>query len=160
MKKLNNILLSLLLVFSMIACSAVTVIAQEVSVDQYIEILQKNPKDAEAVFNVGVAYLNKKDLISAEEYFNKALVLYPEFSETYAALGSIYYESNDYTKAIEFFKKAIEIDPRDYNSIFYLGVSYNANGNKKASSEQVVKLKKIRRNHLSRDLEKIINKTT
>jgi type IV pilus assembly protein PilF len=63
--------------------------------------------DAETYNLLGVVYLNLKDYAKAEESFNKALKLEPNFSEAYNNLGILNLLQGRYQQAIFYFEKAL-----------------------------------------------------
>jgi len=130
--------------------------AEESAVKQYKKIIETNPNDAEAYYNIGVVYYGEKKYDSAKAQFQKAIEIYPNFSEAYYSLGAVYYAETNYDKAIEAFSKAIQIDPRNYEAIYQLGIVHNIKKDKIQALMQVNKLKAISRNELARKLEKLI----
>ena len=123
---------------------------------QYQKIIETNPKDAEAYYNMGAVYYNEKKYDDAKAQFNQAIKIYPEFAEAYFSLGAVYYAEANYDKAIEAFSKAIQIDPRNYEAIYQLGIVYNIKKDKIQTLAQVDKLKALSRNELARKLEELI----
>jgi type IV pilus assembly protein PilF len=63
--------------------------------------------DAETYNLLGVVYLNLKDYAKAEESFNEALKLAPNFSEAYNNLGLLNLLQGRYQQAISYFEKAL-----------------------------------------------------
>ena len=148
MKKIAVVCLGIMLLSSL-------VYAEEGAVKQYQKIIETNPNDAEAYYNIGVIYYNEKKYDSAKVQFNKAIEIYPDFAEAYYSIGVVYYAEANYDKAIEAFSKAIQIDPRNYEAIYQLGVVYNTKKDKAGTLQQVDRLKSLSRNELARKLAKL-----
>jgi len=74
--------------------------------------------------NRGMAYYNIGNFPMAEENFENALKLNPEYSTVYHSWGMLKYEVKEYDAAVKNFKKAILYE--DDNPIIYynLGMSY------------------------------------
>lgn len=149
MKKITVICLGIMLLSSL-------VYAEESAVKQYQKIIETNPSDAEAYYNIGVVYYSEKKYDDSKAQFQKAIEIYPDFSEAYYSLGVVYYAEANYDKAIEAFSKAIQIDPRNHEAIYQLGVVYSIKKDKIQAVAQVDKLKTLSRNELARKLEKLI----
>jgi Tfp pilus assembly protein PilF len=74
--------------------------------------LQKNPKQADAHYYLGVVYDHQGNKLSAEKEFKEALTLQPDLAEAAANLTAIYVEAQRYDEAIAVAKKALEKNPR------------------------------------------------
>lgn len=85
----------------------------EKAVTAYKKLLDANPKDDVAQFNLGRAYnkLNKDD--DAEDAFRAAVKLKPDDTEYQTELGAILVKLAKYHEAIPPLKKALEIDPEN-----------------------------------------------
>ncbi len=149
MKKMAAVCLGIMLLSSL-------VYAEGGAVKQYQKIIETNPNDAEAYYNIGVVYYGEKKYDESKAQFQKAIEIYPDFAEAYYSIGVVYYAETNYDKAIEAFSKAIQIDPRNYEAIYQLGVIYNIKKDKAKTLEQVDRLKSLSRNELARKLEKLI----
>ena len=85
----------------------------EKAVAAYKKLLDADPKNDEAQFNLGRAYnkLNKDD--SAEDAFRAAVKLKPDDTDYQTELGAILIKLAKYHEAIPPLKKALEIDPEN-----------------------------------------------
>jgi tetratricopeptide (TPR) repeat protein len=103
------------------------------------EALAKNPNDAEAEFQLGVAYSYLDSTALAYEHYTKAVELDParaqivndniqsNFAKHYnAGLNAL--KDDDHTGAAKEFYKAVEADPRDERGYFQLGTTYTRLG--------------------------------
>lgn len=73
-----------------------------------LELAKETEKcDAEIYNLLGLVYMARKDFTKAEEAFNEALKLDPNFSEAYTNLGSLKMIQGSYHKAISYFEKAL-----------------------------------------------------
>jgi tetratricopeptide (TPR) repeat protein len=151
MKKMVAICLGIMLLSSL-------VYAEGGAVKQYQKIIETNPNDAEAYYNIGIVYYGEKKYDESKAQFQKAIEIYPDFAEAYYSLGVVHYAEANYDKAVEAFLKAIQIDPRNYEAIYQLGVVYGIKKDKIQAVAQVDKLKELSRNELARKLENLIKK--
>lgn len=98
-------------------------------IDPAIDHLQKCLKtDAgyyPAVVNLGEAYLEKKDAVTARPYFDRALTLRPNGSEALVDIGYILDLRSDWKGAIIYYNRAIAADPLRPEAYIDLGYDYN-----------------------------------
>jgi Flp pilus assembly protein TadD len=83
-------------------------------------ILDKSPKDSNALYIIGMAYLKKKMWPEAIVSFLQVVELSPKFPAAYYQLGICYLQQKDLQKALEYNQKAMDLDPSNpdtpYNS--------------------------------------------
>ena len=72
--------------------------------------VENNPEDAEAWFNLGLAYLFTENFMKAEESLRKSSSLKPGEWQPYERLGYIYETTGRYEQALESYQKALEIN--------------------------------------------------
>jgi len=85
------------------------------------------PAKAREEFDKGAAAValgKKENFEEAVVHFEKAVGLYPQFSEAYLQLGTSYAELQQYDKAEAALRKTIEINPKAANAYFALGEMY------------------------------------
>jgi tetratricopeptide (TPR) repeat protein len=70
------------------------------------QVLELNPLDFMALFNLGFAYLRKKDLRQSQHYFEKALAVDDTYFDLLLQLGQMYCAAADYNKAVALLRKA------------------------------------------------------
>jgi tetratricopeptide (TPR) repeat protein len=89
------------------------------------KIIEINPKDDEAYYNMGYAYDELQEYQKAIDSYQKAIEINPKYDKTYNNMGIAYGKLEEYQKAIDSFKKAIEINPKKdeaYINYFELGL--------------------------------------
>ena len=74
-----------------------------------------NPKNFDALLNIGVTFRKLGNNLKAIEYFEKSLKINPMKSIVFYNLGSVYEEECDLEKAMLFFKKAISLNSKDFD---------------------------------------------
>jgi type IV pilus assembly protein PilF len=82
-------------------------------------ILYANP--AHAHYNLGRAYLVRKEYDKAREEFERAVNLVPDFAIAYTSLGDVYVELGRNADAKRSYKRAIEFAPNDAEAYLNLG---------------------------------------
>ncbi len=94
------------------------------AIEAATKIIELNPDDADAVYNLGYMYLTLKKYREAIQTFKKSLELRPNFEYAYANLGNCYFQIKNYSQALWAYQKLIEIDPENTDAWFNLAVSY------------------------------------
>lgn len=85
-------------------------------------MLDKNPKDANALFLIGMAYAKKKMYPEASGAFLQVTELAPKFAAAFYQLGVSYQELDDPDKALEAYKKALDLDPANTDAFYNSGL--------------------------------------
>jgi len=83
-------------------------------------VLERDAKDANALFLTGVAYGQKKMNHEAVEALNRVVELTPAFAPAYFELGLRHQQLGDRTKALAAYEKALALEPG------HEGAAYNA----------------------------------
>ncbi len=77
-----------------------------------------------ANLNLGLIFLENKDLEKSKKYFKEALYVDKNNTDALANIGSIYYKLNDFKKAEEYFKKTLNINKNNVLALINLGATY------------------------------------
>jgi len=102
--------------------------AQDSKIQAYQDAIKADPKNADAHFNLGYEYFNRKQFDLAAEAFGKAEKLNPKdqqakelrlFSNAYVA-----YLKNDFDTALSGFKDTLKVNPKNPNASKLLGAAY------------------------------------
>ncbi|MFN3505512.1 MAG: tetratricopeptide repeat protein [Caldimicrobium sp.] len=75
------------------------------------QILAHNPKHLKALETRAALFLQKDDLVSAEQDLKAAIELDAKNARLYFRLGQIYYKKKDLDQALEYFTQAIDLNP-------------------------------------------------
>ena len=84
--------------------------------------LQANPKDVEALKQLGNIYYDGQAYPQAIEYYTKALEITPNNPDVITDLGTAYWYTGNADKAIEEYQKSLAIRPNYPNTLLNLGV--------------------------------------
>ncbi len=75
------------------------------------------PNNLNAVFNIGVIYLDREEYELAMKQFEQALEIKPDDYKSLCNLAGIYYKLGKLREAYDILNRAIAINPNDINSI-------------------------------------------
>ena len=84
--------------------------------------VQANPKDPQALIQLGNLYYDGKSYPQAIEYYNKSLEVDPKNPDVITDLGTAYWYSGNPDKAIEQFNRSLALRPNNPNTLFNLGI--------------------------------------
>jgi len=85
-------------------------------------ILEKDPKNLQALITLGNAYFDTDRYQEAIDAYSKALVIDPKNADVRTDMGIMYRRLGQFDKAIEAFRQAAQDNPMHVNSRFNLGV--------------------------------------
>ncbi|MBM3208082.1 MAG: tetratricopeptide repeat protein [Chlamydiae bacterium] len=71
------------------------------------KVLESAPKRIDVHIQIGLLYLNTKDLKNAQVFFEKALTLHPDFFEPYFYLAFVHHQKREFDLAINWYSKAL-----------------------------------------------------
>ena len=87
--------------------------------------LQNDPHSYPATVNLGEAYLEKSDAVTARPLLDRALTIRPEGTEALVDVGYIYDLQGDWKTATGYYNRAIRADPLRPEAYIDLGYDYN-----------------------------------
>jgi Tfp pilus assembly protein PilF len=93
----------------------------------YEAILQSEPKNAELLNKVAIAYQELGNLNRSERYYRRAMKADKNFASPINNLGTVEYEKKHYSKAIALYKKALVLKMETSTIYSNLGYAYFAN---------------------------------
>jgi tetratricopeptide (TPR) repeat protein len=93
----------------------------------YEELLLNEPKNAQLLNKVGVAYQEIGSLNRSERYYRRAMKAEKDFPSPINNLGTVEYEKKHYAKAIVLYKKALVLRLETSTIYSNLGYAYFAN---------------------------------
>lgn len=91
------------------------------------QIVEKDPKDFVVWSELGSLYFKQQNYAEAENAYQKALELKPDFVVTLVNLGKLRIDRKNLDGAIEVLTKAVELEARSAEAQHYLGEAYLQN---------------------------------
>jgi tetratricopeptide (TPR) repeat protein len=94
--------------------------------DGAIKVLEKmlgeKADDTNALYLLGICYLNKKELPKAIDILTGVIKQKPDFAGAYTQLGVAHQRNGDSEKALENYKKVLEFDAKNMIGIYNSGI--------------------------------------
>lgn len=90
----------------------------------WLAVVEKNPHDSVAYYNLGQSYASLRKYEQAINYFKKTIQINPDFAKAYFDLGHLYNYLEKHEQAIYYLKKAIENNPSFAKAYNNLGLAY------------------------------------
>ncbi len=126
----------------------------DAAIKNYQDALQLVPSDAETLCKIAYIYKLKEDNMRAINYYQKSIIVNPDYTDSWFNLGLVYINENNFIEAQKSFEHVISLDT-DYNSgyaYYALGRALEAQGKK----EDAIKNYKLFVKH-SNDKETVEN---
>ena len=102
------------------ASSAVPAV-DEAKVGELMARINADPKDIEALLDLGNEYYNGAQFDTAATFFDKVLEIEPENTKGLLGRGAVYFNVNENAQAETTWKKVIDIDPANVEAYYDLG---------------------------------------
>jgi superkiller protein 3 len=109
------------------------------AIEEFKEVLEIDPDDAETHYNLGNAYVDKEMFGEAISAYKKAVELDPEFIDAYISLGTAYLDKGLTDDAIALYLQASKLNPDDPYLYYYFGEAYC---DKKRYKKAIIKFEK------------------
>ena len=105
---------------------------------QYRTILAEDPKNLDALSNLGVVYFRTSKIRSAESTLKKALAIAPNDDFVLTTLGIVHYRQSRFDDALKELRKAIEINPNSATAHNYLGITASQKGRQQEAEKEML----------------------
>jgi len=105
---------------------------------QYQTILATDPKNLDALSNLGVVYFRTGKIRSAESTLKKALAIAPNDDFVLTTLGIVHYRQSRFDDALTELRKAIEINPNSATAHNYLGITASQKGRQQEAEKEML----------------------
>ena len=83
------------------------------------DVTIKSPMNGRGLMNYGLSLMAKGDFVNAENYFNKSLLLNPNYGILHINLGVVKNAIGNKTEAENHFKKAIILNPNGHTHLYF-----------------------------------------
>jgi tetratricopeptide (TPR) repeat protein len=84
--------------------------------------LEKDPKDINALYLLGLSYTRKKMYPEAVDALTRVIEASPKFPPAYFELAVCYQQQDDLDKALEFYQKNLDLDPKNADAAYNSGL--------------------------------------
>lgn len=101
----------------------------DIAKDGFQQVLNINPKSAEAYLNLGNVYFFQNDIPNAISNLKKAQEIDPALAKTYINLGNCYYKEGNYKDAIGYWSIAVNLASNNEKLLRNIAVAYEKTGN-------------------------------
>jgi arylsulfatase A-like enzyme/Flp pilus assembly protein TadD len=101
----------------------------------FARILEKDPGNAIALQNQGIALLKKGDVPGAIAALDRALAINDELPRALNARGVALANRGDAAGAVASWQRAVELDPRQYDALLNIGIVAGRAGNRALAGE-------------------------
>ena len=105
---------------------------------QYQTVLASDPKNLDALSNLGVVYFRTGKIHSAESTLKKALAIAPDDDFVLTTLGIVHYRQSRFDEALKELRKAIEINPNSATAHNYLGITASQKGRQQEAEKEML----------------------
>ena len=105
---------------------------------QYQTILAKDPKNLDALSNLGVVHFRTGKIRSAESTLKKALAIAPNDDFVLTTLGIVHYRQSKFDDALKELRKAIELNPNSATAHNYLGITASQKGRQQEAEKEML----------------------
>jgi tetratricopeptide (TPR) repeat protein len=100
----------------------------DTAIKKYRQEIERDPRNAQAHNNLGIALRAKGELDAALQSFRRAIQLEPNFSQAHLNLGTVLQAKGEVLVAIQSFRRAIQLDPRNTAAHLNLGTVLQSRG--------------------------------
>ncbi len=94
------------------------------AIDSARKVVELDPKNHVAVYNLGVMFQKLKRNDEAIATFQQSLTIKPDFENAWYSIGRCYSDQKKYRESIEAFKKFCEIVPDSAEGWLFVGMNY------------------------------------
>ena len=105
---------------------------------QYQTVLAEDPKNLDALSNLGVVYFRTGKIRSAESTLKKALAIAPNDDSVLTTLGIVHYRQSKFDDALKELRKAIELNPNSATAHNYLGITASQKGRQQEAEKEML----------------------
>jgi Tfp pilus assembly protein PilF len=96
----------------------------DAGIQAYEDLLKSDPKNAQFMNMIGIAYLNMGNYTMARKSFERAAKTDKKYASAVSNIGMVWYQQKNYRKAIREYQKAVLIDPSQGGTHANLGYAY------------------------------------
>jgi tetratricopeptide (TPR) repeat protein len=96
----------------------------EQAIEAFQQLSKAEPRNAQYLNMIGIAYLDLTNLPQAQKYFERAVKVDKKYFSALNNLGMVWYEQKNYRRAIREYERAVAIAPEEASVYTNLGYAY------------------------------------
>ena len=136
-----------IILFNLIAAANSGLKNWDQAIENFNKVIEINPKDAMAYFNIGTIFSEKEEFDIAIKNYQKCLAINPDHAEAHDNMGSALKAQGNLTAAVEQFTQAINLKPNFAQAHYNLGVALQEQENFSESIKSYEKACQIKPNY-------------
>jgi len=113
----------------------------------YAELLNANPRHAEALNNVGSVLFKLGRYIEAEQHYRGAIAIKPAYPEALSNLGNVLRRRGYFSEATVFLRRAVQVKPNYWGAHCDLGYALTLTGDSRGAKARFKKVLKAKPRH-------------
>jgi len=98
----------------------------DVALRLYVEAADRDPKDAESMYQIGTIYEERKDAAHAARAYTRAVQIDSEHAGALTKLGLIYFDNRQFDEAVPMLERALAVEPAQWRVHNALGLIADA----------------------------------
>jgi tetratricopeptide (TPR) repeat protein len=103
----------------------------------YLDVLNLDPRNKFAYYNLGLISQTRGDAVDAENNYRIALGIDPDFGAALYNMGILKKDSGLYTEAMDFFRKVLALEPENAAAHYNLGIVLVALGRAQEGQSEI-----------------------
>ena len=109
----------------------------------YLDVLDLEPDDSFALYNLGLIAQNESDLTTAQDFYRRSLAVDPDFEAAVFNLAIVEAQLDNPDEAIDLYQQIIEINPENAGAHLNLGFLYLELGKEKKGNNELQRAIKL-----------------
>jgi tetratricopeptide (TPR) repeat protein len=105
------------------------------AIDTLKRLIEINPKNYKAYYNLGNIYLKDEEYSKAIELYNATVFVNNTFEPAYYNAGISFFKLNNFKSALPYFQKVLRLNPQDANSCYNIALVYAKLNKQKQSNK-------------------------
>jgi len=98
----------------------------DVALRLYIDAADRDPKDADSMYQIGLIYEERKDTAHAARAYARVVQIEPQHAAALTKLGLIYFENRQFDEAVPMLERALAVEPTQWRVHNALGLIADA----------------------------------
>ena len=127
---------------------------------EFEQELELDPRNGNAAYEIGEMHRKAGQFDQAQQYFERALQLYPEFEEAHLGLAAVYMAEQKPAEALPHLKAAISSNADDEVSWYRLAEVERDLGNKSEQQSALAQFRKLHQMTLDQQANKLVVSTS